>query len=262
MSAKRKLANAQNLYMEGIRDGNAHEALEKYIGDRYTQHSTGVADGKEGFLEFFIPFLERNPVRDIRVVRSLVDGQYVFLHVHQDLNNGQYFYVTADIFDTDENDKIVEHWDVIQEEVQETVSGRSMVDGPTEIEDEDKTEENRKLITAFMNEVLIGGRLDRVADFVSTKEYAQHSPTVADGLEGLIKHGEESVEKGIVATYVQAHRILVQGNFAAVLSHTTQNDDDWCFVDIFRIRDGKIVEHWDVQEKILPQDQWNNSGKF
>lgn len=262
MPAQQKLANATNLYMEGIRDGNAQEALDKYTGHRYTQHSTGVADGKEGFLEFFIPFLERNPVRDIRVVRSLVDGQYVFLHVHQDLNNGQYFYVTADMFDTDDNDKVIEHWDVIQEEIRETVSGRSMVDGPTEIEDEDKTEENRKLITDFMNVVLIGGQLERAAEFISAEQYAQHNPTVADGLEGLLKHAQGLAGQGVVAKYFKVHKILVQGNFAAVLSHTTQNDEDWCFIDIFRMKDGKIVEHWDVQEKILPKEQWNNSGKF
>ncbi|MEL6852810.1 MAG: hypothetical protein AAFP92_30145 [Bacteroidota bacterium] len=39
-----KLQNAKNLYLEGIRDGNAREAVYKYTGDRYTQHSTGVKD--------------------------------------------------------------------------------------------------------------------------------------------------------------------------------------------------------------------------
>ena len=48
-----KVNNAKALYMEGIRDGNAKDAVEKYTGARYTQHSTGVRDGKEGFLEFF-----------------------------------------------------------------------------------------------------------------------------------------------------------------------------------------------------------------
>ena len=40
------LDNARALYMEGIRDGNPREAIEKYTGERYTQHSTGVPDGK------------------------------------------------------------------------------------------------------------------------------------------------------------------------------------------------------------------------
>jgi predicted SnoaL-like aldol condensation-catalyzing enzyme len=40
-----RLENAKNLYLEGIRDGKAREAITKYSGARYAQHSTGVKDG-------------------------------------------------------------------------------------------------------------------------------------------------------------------------------------------------------------------------
>lgn len=49
----KKLSNASALYLEGIRDGNVRAAIEAYSGERYTQHSTGVADGAEGFIAFF-----------------------------------------------------------------------------------------------------------------------------------------------------------------------------------------------------------------
>ena len=93
-----RVANAKGLYLEGIRDGNMAEALDKYIGARYTQHSTGVRDGKDGFIEFFAPFIERNPIRDIQMVRVIEDGQFVFVHAYQSLNNGEAQWVTADIF--------------------------------------------------------------------------------------------------------------------------------------------------------------------
>lgn len=64
------LQNAINLYERGIRDGEVQEVLDNYMGSTYTQHSTGVRDGKEGFAEFFADFFRRNPKRDIRVVRS------------------------------------------------------------------------------------------------------------------------------------------------------------------------------------------------
>ena len=108
MTESRKITNAKGLYLEGIRDGNMQEALDKYTGDRYTQHSTGVGDNKEGFMEFFVPFMERNPVRDIQVIRAIEDGQYVFVHVYQSLNNGEAKWVTADLFDTDDNDRMIE----------------------------------------------------------------------------------------------------------------------------------------------------------
>ena len=49
----KKVENAENLYLRGIRDGEVQEVLDNYMGDTYTQHSTGVKDGKEGFREFF-----------------------------------------------------------------------------------------------------------------------------------------------------------------------------------------------------------------
>ena len=257
-----KLENAKGLYLEGIRDGKVREAVTKYTGNQYTQHSTGVKDGIEGFVEFFTPFIKRNPIRDIQIVRSIVDGQYVFLHVNQILNNGEAKWVTADMFDTDENDKIIEHWDAIQEHVEDTASGRSMVDGPAEIEDLEKTAENKALIEKFCQDILIDGKINSITDFISTAQYDQHNPTTEDGIEGLYKHIQKFIEQGITAKYVKVHRIIGQGNFVVALSHAMQNDDNWCFFDIFRLKDGKIVEHWDVQEKIQHQDKWNNSGKF
>ena len=37
---------------------------------------------------------------------------------------------------------------------------------------------------------------------------------------------------------------------------------DTAAIDLFRVEDGLIVEHWDVMEEIMPPDQWVNSGKF
>ena len=258
----KKLENAKGLYLEGIRDGKVREAVTKYTGDRYTQHSTGVADGIEGFVAFFEPFVERCPVRDISVVRTIEDGQYVFVHVYQDINNGEAKWVTADLFDTDENDKIIEHWDVIQAFEEETASGRSMVDGPTEIEDLDKTEENKALVTNFCNDVLIGGQANKVTNYISTEQYDQHNPHVEDGLEGFGKHLQEVMSTGQAAKYVKIYHIIGQGNFVVAYSHTQVAGEDYAFFDLFRLKDGKIVEHWDVQEKILPNEQWGNSGKF
>lgn len=69
-------------------------------------------------------------------------------------------------------------------------------------------------------------------------------------------------EKGIVASYEKLHILIGQGNFVATLSHAKVSGEDYAFIDLFRIKNGLIVEHWDIQEKILPKDQWGNSGKF
>ncbi|MBT8468364.1 MAG: nuclear transport factor 2 family protein [Deltaproteobacteria bacterium] len=248
--------------MEGIRDGQMQAALDAHVGARYTQHSTGVADGKEGFMAFFAPFLERNPVRDIRVLRAIEDGPYVFLHAYQSLNDGKAKWVTADMFDTDEDDRVIEHWDVIQEFVEETASGRSMVDGPTEVQDLDETEANKAIVRRFASEVLQAGQIDKVTDFISVTQYDQHNPNVEDGLEGFGKFLQELSASGQSMEYVEVHRLIGQGNFVVLYSRVQLGGEDYAVFDVFRLEGGKIVEHWDVQEKISPKEMWNNSGKF
>ncbi len=181
----KRLENATNLYLEGICDGNAREAVTKYTGARYTQHSTGVKDGVEGFVEFFESFVARNPVRDIQIVRGLEDGQYVFVHAYQSLNNGEAQWVTTDFFDTDEDGKIIEHWDVISEYAPQTPSGHTSMDGPTEITDLEETDSNKRLVQNLIQDVLIGENPHNIDDYISGEIYIQHNAQVPDGLENF-----------------------------------------------------------------------------
>lgn len=255
----RKLDNAKALYMEGIRDGNAAGALEKYTGDRYTQHSTGVADGKQGFLDFFLPFLERNPTRDIRVVRGWEDGQFVFVQAFQSLNDGAAKWVTADFFDTDDQDRMIEHWDVIAAYRDSTPSGHTSVDGPTDVTDLDKTDANKAVVRELLQAALMaGGDRERILDLVH-ESYIQHNAEVADGREAFYQLAKEP--NGPLV-YDEIVHVVGSGNFVATLSKARWEGEPYAQADIFRLEHGRVVEHWDVAEKILPEDQWNNSGKF
>ena len=244
-----RLDNAKALYLEAIRDGNPVEAINAYAGDRYTQHSTPVKDGRAGFIEFFGEFLERNPIRDVEIIRAFEDGQFVFLHVTQILNDGEFRYATADIFDTDGEGKLIEHWDLIQEMPAITASGDSMVDGPTESTDLDKTEANKDRVRSFMTEVLVNGNRDAFADHISTETYIEHSPTVGAGFEGF-------------GAYDSIHNLIGSGNFVAALSQMKMAGVNSAVIDLFRVEDDRIVEHWNVIETITPQETWVNSGKF
>lgn len=243
-----RIANVRGLYLEGIRDGKPREAMEKYTGARYTQHSTGVADDKDGFIAFFDEFIARNPVREIELLRVFEDGQYVFVQAFQSLNHGEAKWVTADLFDTDENDRIIEHWDVIAEY---EAAEPDMLGGPTEPRDLDRTEANRTVLAQFVQEALIGrGKSDLLAEgFVS------HGLPSGSCLNELLG-GEGAV------IYRSLHRLLVQGDFGVSYSAVEKAGEDWAVFDIFRLERDRIAEHWDVQEKIAPREMWNNSGKF
>jgi predicted SnoaL-like aldol condensation-catalyzing enzyme len=257
----RKLENALNLYLHGIRDGRAREAATACTGARYTQHSTGVADGVEGFVAFFEPFLNRNPVRDIRVVRAIVDGQYVFVHVAQSLGGGASRWITMDLFDTDSDDKSVEHWDVIAPWLDVTASGRSMVDGPAEPSGLHADEDNKALVRRFLVEVFQNGRYNRLAEFVA-EDLAQHDPELADGrgalrswLEGLRANGTRFVHDFVF-------KVVGQADIVVSYSKLLRGDCEFAVFDVWRVAAGRIVEHWSNAEAIGPRDAWGNSGKF
>ncbi|MGS0679786.1 nuclear transport factor 2 family protein [Shewanella sp. 125m-7] len=81
-------------------------------------------------------------------------------------------------------------------------------------------------------------------------------------LAGFSQHLQLLATQGVSLKYHKIHRIIGQGNFVVAFSHVIQNGADWCVFDLFRLKHGKIVEHWVVQKKILPKAQWGNSGKF
>ncbi|MGH1491683.1 MAG: nuclear transport factor 2 family protein [Acidimicrobiales bacterium] len=257
-----RLDNAKALYLEAIRDGDYERAINAYAGQRYTQHSTPVKDGKEGFIEFFADFVQRNPIRDIEILRCFEDGPYVFLHVLQTLNNGEYRYVTADIFDTDDDAKLIEHWDIIAEVEEQTMSGHSSIDGPTDIVDLDKTAQNKAIVTAYTNDILQDGNYDNLSRYVSEQTFIQHNAHTADGISGLETFLSGLAEAGNRLNYREVHNVIGSGNFVATLSEVDMTGTAMAVIDLYRLDADRIVEHWDVAEEIEPRETWVNSGKF
>jgi len=106
-------------------EGNPRKAVELYVGGQYIQHNPVVGDGKEPFIAYFEKMAREYPDKSIKFVRSVAEGDLVALHTHQIWPGGDE-YVTMDFFRFDENDKIVEHWDSIQEIPDHTENGNPM----------------------------------------------------------------------------------------------------------------------------------------
>lgn len=94
--------------------GNPKLAIEKYVGDEYIQHNPDVADGTQGFIDYFEQMQEEYPGKSIDFVRCIAEGNLVSLHTHQSWP-GDDHYVTMDFFRFDDTGKICEHWDAIQQ---------------------------------------------------------------------------------------------------------------------------------------------------
>ncbi len=109
----------------------------------------------------------------------------------------------------------------------------------------------------YSKQVLQARQLEKIDRFVEP-DFIQHSPQLAAGRDGL--------EAWLAASESGQHEMLFmligQGNFVATLGKRHADDKDHAMIDLYRLGNGLIVEHWDVEEEILSRDQWGNGGKF
>ena len=236
------------------------DAARELLAPDYIQHNPNVPTGAEAIIGF-LPALKEGGF-EATTHRVISEGDLVV--THNTFNNTQLLgaetLVSFDVFRV-ENGKVVEHWDNLQAPVAETASGRSMTDGPTEITDLDKTAENKALVTAFVNDVLHGKAPEKITEYISTETYHQHNPNVADGLDGLGAFIGYLTENNISFGYTATPIVVAQGNFVFTASEGTFADAPTAFFDLFRVEDGKIVEHWDTVEDI-PAEMAHGNGKF
>jgi predicted SnoaL-like aldol condensation-catalyzing enzyme len=118
-------ANAQAFYDLMFNQSKPREAIEQFVGDEYIQHNPHVADGKEAFIEYFERMGTEYPGKMTHFKRAVAEGNLVVLHCHQEWPGDQ-DYAGIDIFRFDENGKIVEHWDVLQEINPESKNGNGL----------------------------------------------------------------------------------------------------------------------------------------
>lgn len=225
--------------------------------NKYIQHNLAVGDGLAGFGEL----LKALPPKSAKVktVRAFQDGDYVFTHTEYDFFGPK---IGFDIFRF-ENGLIVEHWDNLQETAKPNPSGHTMIDGPATSTDLSKTEENKKLVKQFVDDILVNGRMEKLAGYYNGDNYIQHNPLIPDQLSGLGKALEQWAKQGITMKYNTIHKVLGEGNFVLIVSEGHLAGKLSSFYDLFRVENGKIAEHWDTIEEIPAKENWkNNNGKF
>jgi predicted SnoaL-like aldol condensation-catalyzing enzyme len=238
------------------------ETMRALANVDYIQHNPYIPTGLEPFIQM-LPVLKENGTT-AENVRMFEDGNYVFMH--NIWRNAKPFgaeeMVSFDIIRLDEKGKVAEHWDAMTPLVSESASGRSQTDGPTEATDLDKTEANKALAKALVEDVLMGKNPAKITDYISAEQYHQHNPQIKDGLAGIMEAVEYLTQQNNMFKYTKIHKVLGEGNFVLTVSEGEWNGKPQAFYDLFRFADGKAVEHWDVIQEIPSEGLANDNGMF
>jgi len=224
-------------------------AVDKLISKYYIQHNPQSGDGPASIKGMF-PYVSPK----INTIRMFSEGDLVFQH---NLSKGwgdTNTYVSMDVFRV-KNGQIVEHWDAMQVNAEKTVSGHTMTDGETTIKNLKETSANKKVVQGFLDDCIYGGNFQNISKHISTKKYIQHNPNVGDGLQGFNDAMKQMQEHGMTMKYEKTYRVIAEGNFVFVHSKGEFAGKQVAFMDLMRVENGKIVEHWDVIQDAIPAEK-------
>ncbi|QYZ66497.1 MAG: hypothetical protein OI74_16105 [Gammaproteobacteria bacterium (ex Lamellibrachia satsuma)] len=245
--------------LKGIETGDP-ESVSVVNEAKYIQHNPQTHEGSEGLATLFKRLSKTSP--RVNIVRVFEDGDFVFAHTEYDFAERN---IGFEIFRF-ENGQTVEHWDNIQKRKGPNVSGHSMVDGVNEVKDLSKTEGNRKVIQSFVEDILIKRDMTKFYNYIHRENYTEHNPDIGDNLielQSILSGGKSNNNDFISSQYKKCHRFLAEGNFVLSVCEGHSNKLHSSFFDLYRLEEGKIVEHWDTIEEIIPCSKWkNNNGKF
>lgn len=124
-----------------------------------------------------------------------------------------------------------------------------------------RLEANKGTVLAFY-EVGLNQKDFTAASKLLGPRYVQHDPRIADGLEGF-KAFLGRLKQEFPALRAEIKHVFADGDFVVAHVHGVRvpGQPGVAIVDIFRLEDGRIIEHWDVMQPV-PEDAANQNGMF
>jgi predicted SnoaL-like aldol condensation-catalyzing enzyme len=264
---------ANGFLAQAFAAGDPRGAYERFASAGFKQHDPAIADGLAGLAAHFTELESQTPApRDWANVNNmiLVDGDLFALHRHVFREPTDLGRVIVEIWRVHQG-KIAEHWSVVQaipplmahdngvacgqgEDYESAKRLGDTIASPTCGLPDPAAQRTDSLavLDAYGAEFWKGNVEEPILRWFAS-DYRQHSPVIADGVEGAIAFLENEYGKGEdKMPKFGPMRTVAEGDY--VLRHRLQLDygaQAWSAnIDIFRITGGKISEHWDLRQDV------------
>jgi len=122
-------------------------------------------------------------------------------------------------------------------------------------------EANKKMVVEFYQRAINDKDFEAAAQFLGSR-YTQHNPAGIDGAEGL-KGFLQFLKKSFPNSKAEIKRVFADGDYVILHVHAVREPGSLgrAVVDIFKVEDGRVVEHWDVIQDI-PENSMNSNTMF
>jgi len=125
----------------------------------------------------------------------------------------------------------------------------------------DELARNKQLVLAFYHKIIGEKDYEGARQYMGT-EYRQHAPYATDGHAGIAEWVRKFKE-GFPQHRYEVKKVIAEGDLVVLHLHGMNgpNPHGESVIDIFRIENGKVVEHWDVIQPI-PESADNANSMF
>jgi len=140
-------------------------------------------------------------------------------------------------------------------------AGLALALGPAWSAETEQERINKKNVVEFYNKALNDKDFDAARKYMGPR-YTQHNPVAADGPEGL-KGFIQFLRDKFPNSRSEIKRVFADGDYVIVHVHAIREPGTRgrAIIDIFRLENGKVVEHWDVAQDV-PEKAANSNGMF
>jgi predicted SnoaL-like aldol condensation-catalyzing enzyme len=119
---------------------------------------------------------------------------------------------------------------------------------------------NKQIVTTAYQRIF--GDLDSSAvDEFMSKDFVQHNPTIADGPEGVKQVLHMLTSQGVPKQKIEFKHVVADGDIVILHTRYEMAGKEWRFIDIYRVENGKLAEHWDAMMP-MPETRANNNPMF